>query len=178
MKKIICFLLLFSFLITATSGCTTPNDEKNTTVDTDKETVEKTEITSDVGQTTEEPSESLTEIVTEATGESSKPTETTETEETTTMEKETQAPLPSIEELNNNAYGEAYYIAEGYGMNWRAGGWNVDDRFDIYNTTGFYKLTLNDHSDSEFKSFFRDFDEETKGILRLETIKRCRLYCL
>ena len=167
MKKLACLLIVLCLLLSAIAGCTTPGGEDKTPSDTKGETVEETEITSDVGKTTEEPSESLTEIVTEATEE---PNKSTETEETTTMEKETQAPLPSIEELNNNAYGEAYYIAEGYGMNWRAGGWNVDDRFDIYNTTGFYKLTLNDHSDSEFKSFFREFDEEIKGILRLETI--------
>lgn len=180
MKRFICLLLLSLLVILAITACTVPGDDENTSGFTDRETVEKTEESSDTQQITEQDSETATE---EANGSSEETTvnstetdETSETgdaEENTTEEKEnttTEAPLPSIDELNNNAYGEAYYIAEIFGLYSRPNGWNVDDRFDIYNTTGQHTLSISDSSDSEFKSFFRDFDEESEGILRLGTI--------
>ena len=129
MKKIICLLLLFSLLIGALSACTGPNEEESTAGITTDETAGKDESTSNTQTSTEVPPENQTETNTGSSGESTEESDNSETNETT--EKETEAPLPSIDDMNNNAYGEAYYILEGYGMNQRANGWNVDDRFNI-----------------------------------------------
>ena len=82
-------------------------------------------------------------------------------------------PLPdvSLEDiLNNNSHGEAYYIFEVFAFYANVNGWNVDNRFDLYNTTGKKNYILNDKSNDEFYSLSRDFDCESDGILRLELI--------
>lgn len=72
--------------------------------------------------------------------------------------------------LNSNTLGEAYYIFEVYSFYGNTNGWNVDNRFDLYNTTGSKNYALSDRSDEEFYSLSRDFDNENNGILRLELL--------
>ena len=72
--------------------------------------------------------------------------------------------------LNNNSHGEAYYIFEVFSFYGTPNGWKVDNRFDLYNTTGANILTISDKSDEEFYSLSREFDAEKDGILRLELI--------
>ena len=193
MKRTLSTILLLAFLVSAIAGCTNlsaPNETtEETTTATDKETTdaptesvsteknegdstEASEVTSeDYSNNPDETAEGSTTAATEQTTEETTVAPEQTTEETTAAPEETtEQNDPSIDELNNNAYGEAYYIAEVFGLYSRPNGWNIDDRFDIYNTTGNYTLSLVDHSDLEFKSFFRDFDKESDGILRLATI--------
>ena len=77
---------------------------------------------------------------------------------------------PDIDPLNNNSHGEAYYIFEVFSFYGNVNGWNVDNRFDLYNTNGSKSYIMSDKSDEEFYSMSRDFDDESNGILRLELI--------
>ena len=87
-------------------------------------------------------------------------------EETTTDKTD-----PPIEVVNNNAYGEAYYIVETYTDLNHTGlpnGWLYDNRFDLLNTNGDETYKISDSSDDQFFSFIRKFDPENDGLLRLE----------
>ena len=143
MKKILSALLLVALLLSALAGCVNPNPP---VVD------ESTSSTTD-----------------EATEDSGKENNTTDTKGEDTTEKY----IPTIEELNDNAYGEAYYLMESYAYMWDANpplpnGWTYDNRFDITNTNGGESCKISDASDVQFYAFTRDFDPESDGILRFE----------
>ena len=73
--------------------------------------------------------------------------------------------------INARAFTDSYSIIEAVyssGRNGLANGWNYDNRFDLYNTSGTDKTTIHDFSDEAFYAFIRDFDAEKEGILRLE----------
>ena len=69
--------------------------------------------------------------------------------------------------------GSAYYIIEAvanYGRNGLANGWKYDNRFDLTNIAGLDAGTLYDTSDEKFFRLIRDFEAESKGMLKLEMI--------
>ena len=73
--------------------------------------------------------------------------------------------------VDARAFTDSYYIIEAIGAGGRNGlanGWNYDNRFDLYNSTGTDKATLSDGNDEAFYSLIRDFDEEYEGILHFE----------
>ncbi len=69
--------------------------------------------------------------------------------------------------------GDAYSIIQAVsptGRNGLANGWNYDNRFDLFNTTGIDKTVLNDASDEKFYRLIRDFKGESEGLLRFELL--------
>ena len=75
--------------------------------------------------------------------------------------------------VNARAFSDSYHIIEAVtptGRNGLANGWNFDNRFDLYNTSGVDKTTISDGSDEKFYSLKRDFDPEYEGILHLELV--------
>ena len=73
--------------------------------------------------------------------------------------------------INARAFTDSYSVIEAVyssGRNGLANGWNYDNRFDLYNTSGTDKTTIHDFSDEAFYAFIRDFDPENEGMLRLE----------
>ena len=79
----------------------------------------------------------------------------------------------TFEKKNVRMYSDAYYIIEATqpnGRNGLAGGWNYDNRFDLFNTEGKDRYIIADVSDEEFMSLVRDFRMESDGLLRLELI--------
>lgn len=68
-------------------------------------------------------------------------------------------------------YGDAYAIIEsvwGTGRNGIANGWNYDNRFELFNTTGLDKNYLTDTTDEMFGSLIRDFRAENSGVFNLD----------
>lgn len=160
--KLLAILLLLSLLVSVIAGCTGPDIPEESTVSTEAPSEEKSD-------NTEKPTESQANNTTEPIGSESREETTAPTE----IETETQKPLPSIDELNNNAYGEAYYMMETYTNTSASGlpsGWHYDNRFDLTNKTGYDSYKISDNADDQYFAFTRDFDPESEGILRLELL--------
>lgn len=79
----------------------------------------------------------------------------------------------TLDTIDARAFTDPYYIIEAVqpnGRNGLANGWNYDNRFDLYNTSGTDKSVLSDTADDKFYSLIRDFDPEYEGVLRLEAL--------
>lgn len=73
--------------------------------------------------------------------------------------------------MHGSEFGDAYGIIEnmrGYGLNGLANGWEYDNRFDFFNTTGKASMTLNDDKSYAYERLMRSFRPEAEGKLRLE----------
>ena len=75
--------------------------------------------------------------------------------------------FPEIKSLN---YSDAYYLIEAIGITGKANGWDVDNRFQYYNTTASATNNASDVNDTTFSRLIRDFDAEESGILRFEAV--------
>lgn len=75
--------------------------------------------------------------------------------------------FPEIKSVN---YSDAYYLIEAVGVTGKANGWDVDTRFQYYNTTASATNNASDINDTTFARLIRDFDTEADGILRLEAV--------
>jgi len=78
-----------------------------------------------------------------------------------------------FDKVEARAFSDSYHIIEAVGPSGRNGlanGWNYDNRFDLYNTTGVDKTTVSDASDEKFYSLKRDFDAEYEGLLHFELV--------
>ena len=165
MKKFLSALLLLALLIPAIAGCRSSKNPESTTAP------DSSEATESSSSATENPTESTTSpSTTETTNAStSETTESTPSESEETTTDNTEPPV----ELNNNAYGEAYYIIETYTDIYNGGlpnGWIYDNRFDLLNKNGGEDYKISDSSDEQYFSFIRKFDPESNGILRLELL--------